>query len=67
MPDLAAPERPPLWRLLLIEIPANMTEVAMVWYRVYLTVILFIGGPILTLSVLVMLLLPFVFGIRWGW
>lgn len=43
-----------------------MTELAAAWYRLYLTALLFVAGPVLTLTVLVLLLLAAV-GIRWGW
>ena len=36
-------------------------------YNVYMTVVLFIAGPVLVMGVLTMLALWFGFGIRWGW
>jgi hypothetical protein len=55
------------WRRYLIEIPARITEVASVWYRLYWIVVMCLAaliGPALVIAVLV---LYFGFGIRWGW
>lgn len=57
----------PQWRYWLIDLPARVTEVASVWYRLYFVVMLVIAGPILLLTVLTTLVLWFGFGIRWGW
>lgn len=55
------------WRYWFVELPAHLTDVALVWYRLYMTVILLIAGPGLMLCVVTMLVLWFGFGIRWGW
>lgn len=57
----------PQWRYWLIDLPARATEVGFVWYRVYLLVALVIAGPGLLLMVLLVLILWYAFGIRWGW
>lgn len=56
-----------LWRYWLLELPARIAEVAAVWYRVYFTIVICVAAIILPLMTLVILILWFGFGIRWGW
>lgn len=51
----------------LIELPARATEIGFAWYRLYLIAILFVAGPLLMLTVVILLALWFLLGIRWGW
>lgn len=54
-------------RYWLVELPARITEIVAVWYRLYMTVIVMAAAVVLPLMVLTMLALWFGFGIRWGW
>lgn len=54
-------------RFWFIELPARITEVLAVWYRLYFLVVLSVAAVILPLMTLVILILWFGFGIRWGW
>lgn len=57
----------PTWRHVLIDAPTSVTNVVATWYRLYITVVLFICavGPLSVL--LTALVLWYGFGIRWGW
>lgn len=55
------------WRRWFVDIPAQVTEVGMVWYRAYLMVVLVIGAFVVPVVGLIALVLWFGFGIRWGW
>jgi hypothetical protein len=55
------------WRHWLIDVPARITDVLLVWYRLYMVVVLSIAAILLPVSVMAMLVLWFGFGIRWGW
>lgn len=55
------------WRYWLIDVPAHITEVGLVWYRLYWLVVLSIAALVLPVTVVTILVLWFGFGIRWGW
>ena len=55
------------WRHWLIDVPARITDVVLVWYRLYITLVLATAALILPVTVVTMLVLWFGFGIRWGW
>lgn len=54
-------------RYWLIDLPAQITEVASVWFRLYFLAILWVAALSLPVTVLSTLVLWFGFGIRWGW
>ena len=55
------------WRRWLVDAPARITEVGFVWYRAYLLILCTIGALTVPVMVVTMLVLWYVFGIRWGW
>lgn len=55
------------WRRVLIDIPARITEVGYVWYRLYWLIVLSVIAVVLPAMVVSTLVLWFGFGIRWGW
>lgn len=55
------------WRTALINWPARITEVASVWYRLYLIALLWMAAIIPLGTVIIALTLWFGFGVRWGW
>lgn len=55
------------WRKWIIDAPAHITEVAAIWYRLYLIVTLVVIALTLPALVLTALAFWFGFGIRWGW
>lgn len=58
------------WRYWLIDAPAHLTEVGLVWYRLLFMVLLWCaaaGAAIGLVGVMASLVLYFGFGIRWGW
>lgn len=55
------------WRALLIDGPAHITEVAIVWYRLYSIALLWIVALTVPAVTLATLILWFGFGVRWGW
>lgn len=57
----------PCWQRWLVDIPARITEVGFTWYRLYLLIVCAVAALTLPAMVLTMLVLWFVFGIRWGW
>jgi hypothetical protein len=56
-----------LLRRLFLDWPAKLTEVLLVWYRLYFALLLVLAAATLPAMVLAMLVLWFGFGIRWGW
>jgi hypothetical protein len=56
-----------LLRRYLIDLPAHVTEVGFVWYRLYLMVVLWVAATVPPLMLITALVLWFGFGIRWGW
>ena len=56
-----------MWRRVLIDWPARVVEVGFIWYRLYLLVLLWAAGTIPLVTVSIVLLLWYGFGIRWGW
>lgn len=58
------------WRFWLIDLPAQVTEVGLVWYRALFMVLLWAAAVTATIGfvgVMASLVLYFGFGIRWGW
>jgi hypothetical protein len=58
---------PRSWRFWLVDLPADLTDIGLAWYRLILTLPLVIGATIVPVMVLTSLALWFGFGIRWGW
>ena len=61
---------PVQWRWWLIDGPAKVTDVGLVWYRLIFMLLLWtaaIGAVVGLITVIVSLVLSFGFGIRWGW
>ena len=56
-----------VWRTLLIDGPARITDVAFTWYRLYLVVLLWLAALTAPTMALAALTLWYGFGIRWGW
>ena len=54
-------------RYWLVELPATITEVGLVWFRLYFLVLIVIAALTVPVVSLTMLVLWFGFGIRWGW
>lgn len=50
------------WQRFLIELPARIVDL---WFRVYVTLLAIAG--LVTVTMIVIVLLLALFGIRWGW
>lgn len=55
------------WRRYVLDGPARVTDWLLFGFRIYLSFILLLFGPLLMLAVFSMLALWWGFGIRWGW
>ena len=56
-----------MWRRVLIDWPAHITEVGFVWYRLYLLALLWLAATAPLATLLTALTLWYGFGVRWGW
>ena len=55
------------WRYWLMDLPARITEISLVWYRVWFMLTLWIAALAGVVTVSMVLVLWFGFSIRWGW
>ena len=55
------------WRRWLVDVPVGITEVGFVWYRMYLLCLCAIAALTVPIMVATMLVLWYVFRMRWGW
>lgn len=60
----------PRWRYWLIDLPAQITDASLVWYRALFMALLWVAALaaiVGLIGLMASLVLQFVFGIRWGW
>ena len=56
-----------IWRRALIDIPYKLMDILSVWLRLYLLIVFGLSAIIGPGMALILLVLWYGFGIRWGW